>query len=80
MNLCIKAGLNTFPHIFPRRQVFVVVQSHTAVLVYVLGGGGGGGGRTKARICATSWTDSKWHPVKRDGVLIPHNANLIETS
>ena len=34
------------------------------------------GGGTKARICPTTWTDSKWRPVpsKRDGCLIP---NLI---
>jgi len=36
------------------------------------------GGSTKARICPTTWVDSKWHPVplKHDGFWIP---NLIET-
>ena len=36
------------------------------------------GGGTKAGICPTTWTDSKWRPVpsKRDGCLIP---NLIGT-
>ena len=36
------------------------------------------GGGTEARICPTTWTDSKWRPVplKRDGFLIP---NLIKT-
>ena len=47
--------------------------------MYVFGGGGrwGGGGGTKARICPTPWTDSKWRPVtlKRDGSVI---LNLIE--
>ena len=36
------------------------------------------GGGTNARICPTTWTDSKWRPVpsKRDGCLMP---NLIGT-
>ena len=51
---------------------------------HLVGGGGGGEGEgecgsTKARICATSWTDSKCHPVKHDGGLITNDANLIRT-
>ena len=48
--------------------------------MYVFGRGGGGGGRgAKARICSTTWTDSKWRPVpsKRDDCLMP---NLIGTT
>ena len=53
INLCIKPGLNTFSP--PPRQVNLF-----KVMVYVYLGGG-----TKARICRTTWTDSKWHPVPR---------------
>ena len=38
INLCIKAGLNTFFHISSPWQVCLVVQSHTIVSMYVLGG------------------------------------------
>ena len=51
INLCIKPGLNTFSP--PPRQVYLFI-----VTVYVYLGGG-----TKARICRTTWTDSKWRPV-----------------
>ena len=51
INLCIKPGLNTSSH--PPRQVYLF-----KVTVYVYLGGG-----TKARLCRTTWTDSKWRPV-----------------
>ena len=51
INLCIKHGLNTFSP--PPRQVYPF---KVTVYVYLWGG-------TKARICRTTWTDSKWRPV-----------------
>ena len=50
INFFIKSGLNTFSP--PPRQVDLF-----KVTVYLYLGGG-----TKARICQTTWTDSKWHP------------------
>ena len=51
INLCNKPGLNTFSS--PPRQVYLFI-----VTVYVYLGGG-----TKAIICRTTWTNSKWRPV-----------------
>ena len=58
-----------FPHISPSP---ISLPHCLCYCVSVRGGG------TKARICPTTWTDSKWRPapVKRDGCLMP---NLIGT-
>ena len=50
-NLCIKPRLNSFSS--PPRQVYLF---KVTVYVYLWGS-------TKARICRTIWTDSKWRPV-----------------
>ena len=66
INLCIKPGLNTFCP--PPRQVYLFKVTACVCL----------GGSTKARICRTTWTYSKWRPVPWS-VMVFFIPNLIKT-